>query len=84
MGCYRMPDQKTRGHGAKGDGAVRAWKDLHNFCPASILTADTAINWWKKQHPSCPPRHDLEGQDGALSLWINVIPVSMALLFFSS
>lgn len=40
MGCYRMPDQKTRGHGAKGDGAVRAWKDLHNFCPASILTAD--------------------------------------------
>lgn len=30
------------------------------------------MNWWTKQHPSCPPRHDLEGQDGALSLWINV------------
>lgn len=43
MGCYRMRVQETRGHGAKGDGVVGAWKDLHNFCPASVLTADTHL-----------------------------------------
>lgn len=73
MGCYRMRVQETRGRRAKGDGVVRAWKDLHNFHPASVRTADTHLGSHLQQTGgknniplACPPRYDLGGNKMAL------------------
>lgn len=46
--------QETRRHGGKDDGAVGAWKDLHNFHPASVLTADWHLGNKLAKKPNIP------------------------------